>query len=259
MREKDHPMSEQTEAERFIPHGSRCEADDGRGSDFGRCDRSAVAYVADGRVDRLVCAFHQKHWPSCASCAALEERIEKLEEQFENYKRSSSNHYAAAANERDSLQAAKDTADEKLKHVSRVLTVMENDLRSRLEAAERERDGALRLIQDAHKALDCIGAPLEDGVGLLTLAGRCEELSTRWAGEQQAAESSLTALRSQISGLVEWADSPSRETFRHMHKDDGVHYTPYRVMAAKLASLLACIGTQTEENKEDQSRVDRRS
>ena len=45
----------------FVPHGTRCEADDGR-PDFGRCDEPASAMVqADGR-DRYVCHQHYLWW-----------------------------------------------------------------------------------------------------------------------------------------------------------------------------------------------------
>jgi hypothetical protein len=37
--------------------------------------------------------------------------------------------------------------------------------------------------EDAHNALDEIGAPRSDGIGMLTLAGRCWALSNKWATE----------------------------------------------------------------------------
>lgn len=45
---------------RFIPHGARCEADDGRGPDFGRCQEYASAWVRTEHGDRVVCHFHHK-------------------------------------------------------------------------------------------------------------------------------------------------------------------------------------------------------
>ena len=46
----------------FIPHGTRCEADDGRGSDFGRCSELARGIVTHEGRDRYVCGFHLKHY-----------------------------------------------------------------------------------------------------------------------------------------------------------------------------------------------------
>ena len=46
----------------FVPHGSRCEADDGRGPDFGRCEEVARAWVTTKNGDKLVCDFHRRHW-----------------------------------------------------------------------------------------------------------------------------------------------------------------------------------------------------
>lgn len=46
----------------FIPHGSRCEADDGRGPDFGKCREAATRYVTHEGIDRPVCAFHFYHY-----------------------------------------------------------------------------------------------------------------------------------------------------------------------------------------------------
>ena len=48
--------------ERFIPHGAECEADDGRGSDFGKCGEPARAIVEHEGRDRYVCGFHLKHY-----------------------------------------------------------------------------------------------------------------------------------------------------------------------------------------------------
>jgi hypothetical protein len=50
--------------ERFIPHGQRCEADDGRGSDFGRCHEPAYGVVVHEGRERYVCHFHQQHYKS---------------------------------------------------------------------------------------------------------------------------------------------------------------------------------------------------
>lgn len=48
--------------DRFIPHGSRCEADDSRGGEFGQCGNTATAVIhADGR-DRYVCSWHELYW-----------------------------------------------------------------------------------------------------------------------------------------------------------------------------------------------------
>lgn len=47
--------------------------------------------------------------------------------------------------------------------------------------------------------------------------------------------------RAEIEALKEWCESNERETFRHRYKDDGVAYTPYRVVAAKLAALLRAL------------------
>ena len=46
----------------FIPHGATCEADDGRGPDFGRCHDPAEGIVVFRGMDRYVCAFHLKHF-----------------------------------------------------------------------------------------------------------------------------------------------------------------------------------------------------
>lgn len=57
----DPPTPRRLEA--FIPHGSRCEADDGRGSDFGQCDNSASQKVTDARGrERYVCERHYRYW-----------------------------------------------------------------------------------------------------------------------------------------------------------------------------------------------------
>lgn len=47
---------------RFIPHGARCEADDGRGPDFGRCQEYASAWVSTEHGDRVVSHFHHKYY-----------------------------------------------------------------------------------------------------------------------------------------------------------------------------------------------------
>lgn len=46
----------------FIPHLTRCEADDGRGSDFGRCDNYATGIVIHDGHERYVCTFHLTHY-----------------------------------------------------------------------------------------------------------------------------------------------------------------------------------------------------
>lgn len=46
----------------FVPHGQRCEADDGRGPDFGRCAEPAEGWVLVKGAPYCVCAFHAKHW-----------------------------------------------------------------------------------------------------------------------------------------------------------------------------------------------------
>lgn len=46
----------------FIPHGARCEADDGRGSDFGQCSEAASRAVLHRGLSRYVCAFHHRHY-----------------------------------------------------------------------------------------------------------------------------------------------------------------------------------------------------
>src|SRR5688572_10278219 len=62
--------------------------------------------------------------------------------------------------------------------------------------ARMDRDDRLRTeLSDAHKALDDIGAPREDGGGVLTLAGRCWALSNRWAEEQSALSTGLPVAR----------------------------------------------------------------
>lgn len=43
---------------RFIPHGATCEADDGRGSDFGRCGSAGYGYAVHEGRERVVCQFH---------------------------------------------------------------------------------------------------------------------------------------------------------------------------------------------------------
>jgi hypothetical protein len=48
----------------FIPHLQRCDADDGRGSDFGRCSRSATGVVCHEGHDKYVCTFHLQHYTS---------------------------------------------------------------------------------------------------------------------------------------------------------------------------------------------------
>lgn len=48
---------------RFLPHGACCEADDGRGSEFGRCNDPAYGYAVDGTRERFVCFFHWHRWP----------------------------------------------------------------------------------------------------------------------------------------------------------------------------------------------------
>lgn len=48
---------------KFIPHGATCEADDGRGADFGKCGELAVMVVSDDKGrDRYVCGFHWRYW-----------------------------------------------------------------------------------------------------------------------------------------------------------------------------------------------------
>jgi hypothetical protein len=51
-----------TKAELFMPHLQRCEADDGRGSDFGRCYDYATGVVTHEWRDRYVCTFHLRHY-----------------------------------------------------------------------------------------------------------------------------------------------------------------------------------------------------
>jgi hypothetical protein len=46
----------------FIPHGTRCEADDGRGSDFGQCSMWAAGAVIHAGRQRYVCTFHLQHY-----------------------------------------------------------------------------------------------------------------------------------------------------------------------------------------------------
>jgi hypothetical protein len=46
----------------FIPHGMRCEADDGRGGDFGRCEMQATGVVTHEGRERYVCTFHLEHY-----------------------------------------------------------------------------------------------------------------------------------------------------------------------------------------------------
>ena len=48
--------------ELFIPHGQRCEADDGRGTDFGRCSDAATTTVIHEGIRRYVCHFHFVHY-----------------------------------------------------------------------------------------------------------------------------------------------------------------------------------------------------
>lgn len=45
----------------FIPHGTRCEADDGR-PDFGKCGESADRVVSDQGIRRYVCLEHYLWW-----------------------------------------------------------------------------------------------------------------------------------------------------------------------------------------------------
>lgn len=47
---------------RFIPHGTRCQADDGRGGEFGQCSDSAVGIAVTDKGERWVCEFHFTHW-----------------------------------------------------------------------------------------------------------------------------------------------------------------------------------------------------
>lgn len=63
----------------FIPHGQTCQADDGRGDDFGKCHQAAVRSVPTGHGDRYVCRDHLTLWQPdatvvrryrCPSCAA---------------------------------------------------------------------------------------------------------------------------------------------------------------------------------------------
>lgn len=56
----------------FIPHGQRCEADDGRGSDFGRCHEWASATVVHEGRQRYVCHFHKVHYRPVAPAQAEE-------------------------------------------------------------------------------------------------------------------------------------------------------------------------------------------
>lgn len=58
-------------------------------------------------------------------------------------------------------------------------------------------------IEDAHHALDTIGAPREDGAWILTLTGRCWALSNRWAAEQEVAEAGVRALHQERDELKE--------------------------------------------------------
>jgi hypothetical protein len=45
-------------APRFMPHGSTCEANDGRGSDFGLCHAAGYGFAVHEGRDRVVCRFH---------------------------------------------------------------------------------------------------------------------------------------------------------------------------------------------------------
>lgn len=46
----------------IVPQGMRCEADDGRGPDFGICHEPARGMVIHKGRERYVCAFHLKHY-----------------------------------------------------------------------------------------------------------------------------------------------------------------------------------------------------
>lgn len=56
-------------------------------------------------------------------------------------------------------------------------------------------------IAVAHKALDEIGAPREDGMGVLSITGRCWALSNRWAEEQEHSIAESAAHQATIQQL----------------------------------------------------------
>ncbi len=56
------------------------------------------------------------------------------------------------------------------------------------------------------RALNEIGASTADGIGELTLAGRCWALSHRWSGEQEALEIRIQQLEQDLASLHEGCD-----------------------------------------------------
>ena len=56
---------------------------------------------------------------------------------------------------------------------------------------------------------------------------------------KERAEAALRDAQAPLKELEDWCADPDRDTFRHRYKDDGVIYTPYRVMAARVKALRA--------------------
>ena len=100
-----------------------------------------------------------------------------------------------------------------------------DDYRKRAEAAERE-------VASLREERDHARFAVDD-----------------WVGRVAVLEEEKCALASALKTLFEWCDSDQRETFSHRHKDDGVIYTPYRVMASKVRDTLAALSGTTGPGK----------
>jgi hypothetical protein len=102
------------ESRQFVPSGARCEADDGRGSDFGTCSGTASAVVTDDRGrDRYVCTHHELYWLR-AQTAALRQSLAQLTEERNTLQRNLAIANLAVPLE-DDLSAS---IDEMLKYLS---------------------------------------------------------------------------------------------------------------------------------------------
>ncbi len=59
-------------------------------------------------------------------------------------------------------------------------------------------------LEQAHAAIDQIGAPRADGMGELSLSSRCWAVSNRWVNEQALSLSAIRALIQQLKATRDW-------------------------------------------------------
>lgn len=91
-------------------------------------------------------------------------------------------------------------------------------VREELDRARLQVEQAHQLeIETAHIALDEIGVLREDGMGVLTLAGRCWALSNRWSAEHDALRGQLSTAQQEIEAFKEEVAARQRE-FNDLHQ-----------------------------------------